>query len=517
MNPAFNLIWDIARTLIVVGVIIFVHELGHFLAAKRLKINVERFSIGFGPKMIGFRRGETEYSISWFPIFGGYVKMKGEYLSGDTKEEEVYEKGHFLAAPVSHRAIVALAGPFMNIVFAIVAIALAYMVGMPSNLVPSHNTTIGYVEQDSPASKSGIIPGDRIISVAGYKAKTWGDLQENIAINPDKEVELTLIRNETQEIRVIVKPERIKELILSIGTESQSELDNAILSEGMRKDFENNKVQVSQDAIVQVEEPGKKWLIIEGNKKYYVKKEENRLNIYKDTDFGKIGVSAASKPIIGTIEKGSSAEKLGYRTGDIVEEVNHVKVSHIIEFLDSLPKKSGEPVTLTIRRGNDKLEMPFSMEFDENNQPVSLNGISFGKIVRLNPIAAFGVAIPETIQIGGKIFQFLKRMITREVPMKYVAGPIGIVQLTMSVVKVGLAGILHFAGFLSVNLGIVNLLPLFISDGGMLVFLIIEKLRGKRLSQRKQLIIQQIGVGFIILLFLLVTYNDVLRLVKGSF
>jgi len=516
MNPAFNLIWDIIRTLIVVGIIIFVHELGHFLAAKKLKIKVERFSIGFGPKMIGFQKGETEYRISWFPIFGGYVKMKGEYLTSDSNEE-VLEEGHFLASPVSHRAIVALAGPCMNILFAIFAIALAYMIGMPSQLVPSRDTTIGYVESNSPASKAGILPRDRVISASGYKVKTWSDLQENIAIYPDQEVEMILLRNGNQEIKTAVIPERIKEFLISISAESQLALDNSTLTEGIIKDFENNKLSISPDSVVKVDEIGYKWLIISNNKKYYIRKEDVRLNVYRDTDFGKIGVSAVSKPIIGTIEKGSSAEKIGYRPGDVIEKVNQVSVGHTIEFLESLPKTPEKPVTLTIKRDMEILDMPLSLEFNENDQLISLGGISFGRIIRLNPISAFGVAVPETIRIGGKIFHFLKRMITRDVPMKYVAGPIGIVQLTMSVVKIGLAGILHFAGFLSVNLGIVNLLPLFISDGGMLVFLIIEKIRGKRLSYKKQLIIQQIGVGFIILLFLLVTYNDILRLVKGAF
>jgi regulator of sigma E protease len=108
-------------------------------------------------------------------------------------------------------------------------------------------------------------------------------------------------------------------------------------------------------------------------------------------------------------------------------------------------------------------------------------------------------------------------MITRQVSMKYVAGPVGIVQITMTVVRTGLAGILRFAGFLSINLGIVNLLPLFITDGAVLVFLFVEKLRGHPLEHKKQLIIQQVGTGFIIVLFLLVTYNDVLRLFRGFF
>ena len=138
-------------------------------------------------------------------------------------------------------------------------------------------------------------------------------------------------------------------------------------------------------------------------------------------------------------------------------------------------------------------------------------------MVRLNPVAAFGAAIPETVETVGKVFQFLKKLIMRDVSAKYVAGPVGIVQVTMTAVKTGLAGMLWFTGFLSINLGVINLLPLFITDGWVLLMLLIEKLRGKALSMQRQALIQQVGIGFFILLFLLVTYNDILRLFTNSF
>ena len=139
MYYIINILWDLIRTLLIVGIIIFFHELGHFLAAKKLGITVERFSIGFGPKLTGFTRGGTEYRISWFPVFGGYVKMLGENPNErpdngaeETEEElEEPEKGRFDLAPVSHRAINAASGSVMNVVFAVLAIALAYMIGMP--------------------------------------------------------------------------------------------------------------------------------------------------------------------------------------------------------------------------------------------------------------------------------------------------------------------------------------------------------------------------------------------------
>ena len=513
MYSVISVVWVILRALPVLGIIIFVHELGHFLAAKRLGIKVEKFSIGFGPKLIGFKRGDTEYRISWLLIIGGYVKMAGEHPAEEPKEEE----GQFLSAPVSHRATVAVAGPGMNMILAVFAVALAYMIGMPSHLVPRLDTTIGYVEPDSPASEAGIVPGDEILSVDGYKVGAWGDIQENVAINPDEEIEIILLRNESEEIGLRVIPERVEGLAFSVDSDFQGELDNSTISEDLRQEFENNRVSLSPDAIVLIEETSNTWLITDKDKQYPVRKEMDGLNVYRETDFGMIGVSPTVKPIVGSVEGGSVAAEAGFRPDDIIETINHNKVGHIMEFFNELQNVSGESVVSTVRRDENIIEMTLPLEFDEDGQLISLGGLSFGRIVRLNPVSAFRVAVPETVRMGGKIFQLLKRMIIRDVPMKYIAGPIGIVQLTMAVMKTGLGGTLHFAGMLSVNLGIINLLPLFITDGGMIFFLIVEKLRGKRMSYKKQLIIQQVGVGFIILLFLFITYNDILRLISSPF
>jgi len=442
MNSIILTIWDAIRTLIVIGVIIFVHELGHFIAAKKLKIKVERFSIGFGPKMIGFVRGETEYAISWLPIFGGYVKMAGENPSDERKDED--EKGQFFASPISHRALIAFAGPATNIIFAVFAIAIAYMVGMPSR----PGTEIGYVKQGSPAAKANIKPGDKVLSVAGYKVRKWEDISEGIAINPDKEIEVKLLRNGSENITIYVVPEKLE-----------------------------------------------------------------------GTEIGKIGISPPMKPVISKVMPNSEAEKIGFRKDDVVQSVNDVQVAHVMDFVDEIErvKSLKNQVPVVINRSGQTENLILPLKLDSSGQVIFMDGIYFGKVVRLNPISAFGTATTETAQLGSKVFQFLKRLIMRDVPAKYVAGPVGILQITMSVVKTGIAGILWFAGFLSVNLGIVNLLPLFITDGGVLVFLLIEKMRGKPMTIKRQILVQQIGLGFIIMLFLVITYNDVLRLIRGTF
>jgi len=593
MYSAVSIIWDIFRTLLVVGVIIFVHELGHFLAAKRLGIKVDRFSIGFGPRLLGFERGDTEYWISWFPIFGGYVKMAGENPAEERDEEE---EGLFRSAPVSHRAIVALAGPGMNMILGVVAFALAYMVGLP----PDPGTTIGYVELDTPASEAGIMPNDKILSIDGYKVRTWDDVRENVSIKPGKEIKVDLLRDSSEEISLRVVPERFEgyvhsidlkpqiylddgtipeelrrefgsydvllsqdatvsaeeagskwlvtdkdsrysirkegnrigiymgtgpektDLIFSVDLDLPGELDKSIIPEYLKQRLENNGTSFSSDAIVIVEEPGSKWAVVDEDRRYPIIKESNSLDIYREMDIGKIGVYPVIKPIIGEVKPGSAGAEAGFRSGDLVEAINDKKIGHLIQLFSELQKTQDSPTkeaTLTVSRTEDAVEN-ILLEFGKDGQPISFEGISWlssGKPVSLGPIAAFRKAVFETVRMVAKVFQFLKRLIIREVSAKYVAGPVGIVQITMSVVKTGMAGVLRLAGFLSVNLGVVNMLPLFITDGAMVVFLVIEKSRGKPLERKRQIFVQQLGIGFIIFLFLLLTYNDILRWIRGPF
>jgi regulator of sigma E protease len=435
-----NIVWDIIKTLLIVDIMIFVHELGHFLAAKKSGIKVLRFAIGFGPKLVGFTKGDTEYCILLLP-FGGYVKMAGENPAEEIPEDT---KGLYTSATVSQRALVAFSGPGMNVIFAVIAIALAYMVG----LSPRPGTEIGYVSPNSPAAKAGIIPGDKILSIEGYKTKNWDDIRESVGVNPEKQLEITLLRNGTETVTTQITPERVE-----------------------------------------------------------------------GTEFGKIGVSPPMVPVIAEVTPGSAADSAGFKTNDAILTVNNKQITHAIELVDEIEKVKNKQksIDLAVARDGNIVDIKLNLDFDESGQLKTLNGISFGKLVRLNPISAFGAAIPETIETGGKIFQFLKKLIVRDVSAKYVAGPVGIVQVTMTAVKTGLAGMLWFTGFLSINLGVINLLPLFITDGWVLLMLLIEKLRGKALSMQRQALIQQVGIGFFILLFLLVTYNDILRLFTNSF
>ena len=184
------------------GFIIFIHELGHFLAARRCGIRVEKFSIGFGPKLIGFKRGDTEYCISIIP-FGGFVKMPGE-----NPEERTGAPDEFYSAPVSRRIFVAVAGPLMNFLLGFILFSLVFLSGLKESSVrliemltdsplgrAEQATQIGLVAVDGPASISGIQPGDTIISINGNRVKSWQDFHLRIVVAPEEELEVLVSRD----------------------------------------------------------------------------------------------------------------------------------------------------------------------------------------------------------------------------------------------------------------------------------------------------------------------------------
>ena len=185
----FDSVNGIILAIFSLGFLIFIHELGHFLAAKRCGIRVDKFSIGFGPKLIGVRRGETEYCISVLP-FGGYVKMPGE-----NPEERTGAPGEFPSAPIGHRIFVAIAGPAMNVAFGIVVFSLIYMISGEYIRQSLETTQIGHIVDGSKAEKAGLQPGDKLVAINGKPLKDWGDLQIAVAIKPNKELEIEIIRN----------------------------------------------------------------------------------------------------------------------------------------------------------------------------------------------------------------------------------------------------------------------------------------------------------------------------------
>lgn len=347
--------------LAVLGILIFVHEFGHFIVARRLGVGVTKFSFGFGPKLAGFTRGETEYLISAIPL-GGYVKLVGESDEEEVSPEE--RDRAFYGKPVWVKMAIVSAGPIANLVFAFLVFWVVFQGGVPA-LTPK----VGDVMPDTPAARAGIEAGDLVVRIGEREITTWEELAAGIQESgAGKELAMTVRRGE-KEIQVTVIPE---------------------IREG---------------------------LSIFGEK----------------IDGPKIGVVAS-------------------------KEVIHRKI---------------------------------------------------------NPVAAIGRAAGETWRIITLTVLTVVKLVMRVLPSDTLGGPILIAQIAGDQARQGISPFAYFIGLLSVNLGILNLLPIPILDGGHLLFFSIEALRRKPLSPQVRMMAQHVGLAVILMLTALVFYNDIARLIAG--
>ena len=540
------------------GFLIFIHELGHFLAAKRCGIRVEKFSIGFGPSILGFKRGETEYCLSLLP-FGGFVKMAGEnpeersedYVPEVTEENPTCE---FHTAPVRHRIFVAIAGPAMNVIFGFVVFSLVYIIGLDGKTVElaelftgepigrvEQSAKIGLVADNGPASTSGIQPGDTIISINGDKVKGWFDFNTRILSSPDKELEFVISRDGVRETLYVTPEIHNRKGMGQVGVIKVASRQDVMVT-GVEGGSPADLAGVQVGDIIQTindEEiyhlpvfgiwPISDWLQ-EAYHDLYAKikaREEIKLGIKRGTESLTFSMPV-NWTVIALVKEESAAEQAGIRLGDRIVGINGESIENfelypkLYQLTESNPNQT---IELTLLRNGEQQAVQLIPEIVKDSSQLDLKGLHWetwlsGLQLHLPP-----VPIPKYSVIGGigqglttnwlilkNVAKTLQRLVTRQIPTKFLSGPIGIVDITRRVMKVGLISSLFFVGFISVNLAIVNLLPIPIADGGQILFFTLEKLRGRPLSLRKQIIIQQVSMVLIIGLFLYITWFDIRRL-----
>ncbi|MEW6620513.1 MAG: RIP metalloprotease RseP [bacterium] len=417
--------------LFVFGMAIFFHELGHFLAAKREGIKVERFSIGFPPKLFAFKRGETEYRIGAIPG-GGYIKMAGE----NPEEELKGEPWEFRSASIKTRMKIVLAGPLLNFVLGFVLFSLIAILG-----IPTYSNIVGKVVKDSPAQKAGILEGDKIIKVNNTLTNNWHELSK-VILESSGMIELTISRNDK-----IIK----------------------------------EKVKITKDI--------------------------------------ELGISPYVSTQIKNVIIGSPAYKSGLKEGDIITSINNQKVSQWEEMTQIIRKSPGKKLALSVQRGEKQMEIKIIPAAKPDYDPEKKKEIKVGSIgitschqqYRVNPLVALWQGLLQTLATIQLIFVIMGQLIIGGLSPKLLAGPIGIVQMSGEQAQLGFTALLSFLGMLSVNLGVINLLPLPVLDGGHVIFLTIEKIRGKAMSTKTQEVIQTIGITIIIALIIFVSQNDIRR------
>jgi regulator of sigma E protease len=462
------MIWIIG--IIGLGLMVFVHELGHFVAAKMNGVGVEVFSLGWGPRLVGFTHGGTSYQISWFPI-GGYCKMKGELVPGLAggradapaggeaalpAAAPVLEKGSFLAAAPWRRIVIAAFGPLFNLVFALLIFATIWWVGFavysPDNrVVLAADYTLNSLSQSSPAVVAGLKTGDRVTAIDGAPIEKFQDILETVSIAPGRRFLFTIQRNTDGAIQSLVLP-------------ITPELD-------------------------------------------------------KNTGAGRIGVYAWVDPVLDTVEPGTAVAIAGLRKGDTLLLANEVPLRNSMDFYQALASKP-EKVNLTYERAGERTTVPLVLMYDEKGAPRL--GVGFASLVYRSPwlglLGALGKSAEETwstisltVKGIGLLFQGIQLR-------NAVAGPLRIIDFIGSATTsgfqmgfgVGIVAFFRILSFLSVVLFLMNLLPIPAMDGGQIVLFIVEIVRGRAVQSRVIWRLQIIGFSILITLFLVVTLNDVL-------
>ena len=420
--------------IIALGILIFVHELGHFLAARAFRIKVETFSIGFGPKLFKFRCCDTEFAVSLVPL-GGYVKMAGE--DPDKPPQHPWE---FYAKPPWQRIVVALAGPLMNLLLAVVFFTATYAIGRYVPAYQVEEARVGIVLEKSLPLK----PGDVIEAVNGKRVKNWRELNEIVALNPNEKLKLAVERDHKL-LNVTVK---------------------------IREDSKNG--------------------------------------------VGVLPVVPAIKPIVGKVLKGTPAQKAGLKAGDVILKVNGKEINSWSELIKVVGSSGGKPLKFTILRDKKELEITVVPHFNEK-----LKRYTVGIVPKLNAVfvkyplpEAFKKGIEEFKNQTALFFTFLYKLITGQASIKSLGGPILIAQVAGKAAEAGLSNFIYFMGFISLQLGYFNLLPLPVLDGGLILMFLLEILLRRPLSPQFRERFQQAGLALLALLMVVVFYNDIMRLFK---
>ncbi len=425
---------------IVLGVMIVVHELGHFLAAKFFGVRVEVFSVGFGKRLFGFKRGETDYRISALPL-GGYVKMTGE----NPMEERTGEPGEFMSHPRWQRLVIAIAGPAMNILLAVALLTGVFMVHYEHPVYLDQPAVIGWVLDNSAAEKAGLQPGDRIVKIGNTQNPTWEDVLPKVLLSPNQPVNLVVQRgNETLSKTIVPEP---------VGQEQ----------------FGN---------------PG--WVPEQPMKVTY-------------------------------LEPDMPAVPAGIKLGDEIVAVNGVPVRSTGALKRKLQQTKDQAVDITLLRSGKEVHVTVAPALDKEHNEYRLGFASEPLHVdKLSFSAALNKSIDQNKKNSMLILELVKKMVERKVSIKQMEGPIGIARASGEAARQeGWTPLLGLMAAISLNLGIFNLFPIPILDGGLILLLLIESLMRRDISMRVKERIYQAAFVCLVLFAGLVIFNDVMKALPG--
>jgi regulator of sigma E protease len=423
----------------VLGFMILIHEFGHYAVAKWLGVRVEQFAIGFGKRLVGFRKGDTDYRINAIPL-GGYVKMSGE----NPMDERSDDPAEFMNHPRWHRFLVAIAGPTMNILLAIVLLTTIYMVHYEYPAVYDEPPVIGWVSKDTPAAKAGFQIGDRITRIDGVENPTWEQVDLKQALSPGQPLQVAVERNgET--------------------------LEKTLVPEAMGLD-----------------------------------------------QIGYAGWAPKEQTVtITDLQEGMPAEKAGLKEGDRIIALDGKPVPALAFMVESLEVSKDKPITLTVLRDGQEQSFTIQPVLSEKRYRIGIGTMQM-KVKTLPFAEAFNLSLHENRQNAMLILELVKKMAQRKISMRSIEGPIRIGQAAGEAARrKGWTPLMGLTAAISLNLGIFNLLPIPILDGGVIMFLLIEGLMRRDISMNIKERVYQAAFVFLVLFAVMVIYNDLLKTIPG--
>jgi regulator of sigma E protease len=442
--------------IIVLGILIFFHELGHFLVARLFGVGVEKFSLGFGPRLVGKTVGITDYRISAIPL-GGYVKMVGEEPDAEIDPADIPLS--FTHKSVFKRILIVAAGPFFNLVLAVLIFFGFYLMSGIEDVTP----VIRNIEADSPAAAAGLKRGDRILSIDGDAVESWYDIGRAVE------------GSEGQLLRMRISRE------------------GAAMTVSVRSELRTGE-DLFGDPVT-----------------YY------GIGIYGFPPL---------EAVVGNVSSGMPAERAGLKKGDKILAIDGRKVEDWSDMRDVIAASGGKALQLRVLRDDTTFDTSITPALREVKNALGeaeeryLIGISTAGTVlpdeerltkRLGLFAAFRESLERTWFVAEISVIGIVKMIRGSISSDNLGGPIMIAQMAGEQAKEGIGKLIQFVAFISINLAIINFLPIPVLDGGHLAFFAVEAVRRRPVSLRVREIAQQAGMFILLLLMVFVFYNDIMR------
>ncbi len=428
-------LYRILALTIVLGIIVLVHELGHFIAARLMKVKVETFSFGFGKRLFGKKFGDTDIRVSLIPL-GGYIKMAGEE-DYEAKDPKPYE---FQAKNRAQKIFILFLGPAMNFFLAFFILTIINIGGIEIVQYKSEPPVIGYVEKDSPAQQAGLKRGDLILTIAGEEIPDWQDLELTIGSNPNEDLAVEYKRSG-----------RIDKTTLRVGVLAQDNLNPA-------------------------------------------------------------GIHWGYQTKILSVDKDKPAYHGGMKKGDIILEINGQEVS-FFQIKDIISANLGKPMQFSVKRDEERITLRIIPEEMDGEVKIGVGLTVYAPVVRksFGLFQALGRSFDEMVRMTYLTVNALKKLISGKINPKHLSGPIDIAKVSQQALESGLANFFMLIAFLSLHIGLLNLLPIPVLDGGHLMIYSIESIIRRDFNPKVKNALMNIGFFILIAIMAFAILNDIAK------